>query len=114
MRPNNVLLCLLATAALALIGVGCGDDDESSSDGGGATTPDAGQVEDLSTPENADEAIDQAQEQLDQAQQQLDEADVPGSIEEVRKQCEEGVEQSSLEGSQKDDALELCRSAGGG
>lgn len=100
MRNRNLLFTALALTAAGLIAVGCGGDDETTTtsdepasalEGAETTAP-----EDLTIPENAEEALENAPENIDDAVQQ----------------CIDNAENSGLSGEQVDNLKQLCESGG--
>jgi hypothetical protein len=93
MRNKSLLLVLIAVLAGGLVAAGCGSDDS------GDTTA----AEEVTAPQNAEEAVDQAQEAL---------GDVPETVDEAVKQCIESAEASGLPSDQVDSLKQLCESGG--
>lgn len=102
MRDKKFLIAVIAIAACGLIAAGCGGDD-SSTTADDVTTG----LEDLTAPGDVSVPQD-AQDAIDQAQKELEDADVPGSIEEAVQQCIDNVDSSGLPDDQKQSLKDLC------
>lgn len=100
--PNKpVLLILVLVLACGLVAAGCGSDDSSDS---GVTS-----LEDVTVPENAQDAIDEAQQQLEDAEGQI--GDLPGSVDEAVQQCIDQADSTGLPQDQAQSLKDLCQSA---
>lgn len=93
MRENRILFALLALLATGLIAAGCGDDD---GDGNGGNGSDGGSIQDLTTPEGVEEALE----------------NVPETVDEAVDLCKDAVDASGLSGDAKDDAIKQCEQGG--
>jgi hypothetical protein len=108
MRLRPIFLILIMILAFGFVAAGCGGDDSTSADVtslDGVTAP-----EDISVPQDAQDAIDEAQQQLEDAQGQL--GDVPENLDEAVQQCIDQAESSGLPSDQAQSLKDLCESAG--
>jgi peptidoglycan hydrolase CwlO-like protein len=101
MRAKPVLLILVLVLAFGLVAAGCGSDDSSDS---GITS-----LEDVTVPEDAQDAIDEAEQQLEDAQDQI--GDLPGSVDEAVQQCIDQADSTGLPEDQIQNLKDLCQSA---
>lgn len=91
MSASKASLLLIAILSAGLIAAGCGGDD-----GGENPTIDPSEI---TAPQSAEEALDQADQALEDSPEQIDQA---------VERCKQGIEDSNVGGEQKDQLLELC------
>lgn len=100
MRNRTFLIAAIAVLACGLIAAGCGGDDETTSTDAASALEDASTSAettvpgDVSIPEDAQEALDNA----------------PANVDEAVQQCLDSAENSGLSSEQVDNLKQLCES----